>query len=162
MFKEVIIQKVIEYLIVLIMYKVSLWKHEENKSLFAWGSSPRVYFSLIFLSSIYTLPSGTPQPICPPSSAIHFSLLNYSSNVEVFICSSVSQCVCVSVLSYNIIMVGNSSFQPGMERRICTGGGKTKKQMNEAEIARKMGRNKEKCWEVTPRERPFFWTLGPL
>lgn len=56
-----------------------------------------LFLSFIFLSSIYTLPSGTPRPVCPPSSAIHFSLLNYSSNVEVFICSSLSQYVCVCV-----------------------------------------------------------------
>lgn len=43
----------------------------------------------IFLPSVHTLAFGTPQPICPLSPAIHFSIFNYSNNVEVFIrCSS--------------------------------------------------------------------------
>lgn len=59
--------------------------------------------SLIFLSSGLLLPSGTPQPKGSLSLASHFSLLNYSNNVEVFMYHSsllpVSMCVhaCISV-----------------------------------------------------------------
>lgn len=58
-----------------------------------------------------------------------------------YLYARLSHSVC---LSGNIIMVGNSRCQPGMEGRICTpkdGGGRVvgmggvQKQMNEAEIA---------------------------
>lgn len=98
----------------------------------------RLFFSFIFLPSIYTLPSGTPRPVCPPSSAIHFSLLNYSSNVEVFICSSVSQCVCVCpVLRYYYGWQQKLSAWHGGEslhtNRRRGGKKRDKKQMNGAE-----------------------------
>lgn len=73
---------------------------------------------------------------------------------------SPSVCVCLSCPT-TLLWLATVAFSLAWRGEFAQGG-ETKKQMNEAEIARKMGRNKEKCWEVTPRERPFFWTLGPL
>lgn len=98
--------------------------------------SPAVHrLQSIFLSfsllSVHTLPSGTPRSICPPSSAIHFSLLNYSSNVEVFICSSVSQCpttlLCLAAVVLSLAWTGEFAHQQTEE------GKRDTKQLNKAE-----------------------------
>ncbi len=104
-------------------------------------------FLPFFLSSVYTLPSGTPQPVCPPSAAIHFSLLNYSSNVEVFIRSSVSQFVCVYVCAV-------LQHYYGWQQELCAWHGwenlhtitqtQGKKRQKANERGKEMGRNGEK------------------
>ena len=106
--------------------------------------SPAVHrLQSIFLSfsplSVHTLPSGTPRPVCPPSSAIHFSLLNYSSNVEVFICSSVSRCpttlLCLAAAVLSLAWTGEFAHQQTEE------GGK---QTQSNWIRQKDGQKKEK------------------
>lgn len=109
----------------------------------------------IFLPSVHTLAFGTPQPICPPSPAISFSILNYSNNVEVFIrCSSPPpQRLCASHPA-TLLWFGDrnpawhewENLHSDRWIRERTHGKWINKQTNEAEIERWIG---EECREVT-------------
>lgn len=109
--------------------------------------TPQVCF--FFLPSIPTLASGTPSApsVLRPQPCVSLPPPNYSSNVEVFICSSLfSQCV--SALSYNIIMVGGWRLRSWhraetLRAEFTEGGGKEGKKYRRQEAnerGRKMSR----------------------